>query len=80
MMQMAGTFAEFERAMLRERTKAGLDAARLFKVHAATVPRLPNSGLRQMACKVLRQTICKVTPLAAIEAREGDSVVGSLRR
>lgn len=28
MMQMIGAFAEFERAMLRERTKAGLDAAR----------------------------------------------------
>jgi DNA invertase Pin-like site-specific DNA recombinase len=29
MMQMVGAFAEFERAMLRERTRAGLDAARL---------------------------------------------------
>jgi DNA invertase Pin-like site-specific DNA recombinase len=29
MMQMVGAFAEFERAMLRDRTKAGLDAARL---------------------------------------------------
>lgn len=28
MMQMVGAFAEFERAMLRERTKNGLDAAR----------------------------------------------------
>jgi DNA invertase Pin-like site-specific DNA recombinase len=28
MMQMVGAFAEFERAMLRDRTKAGLDAAR----------------------------------------------------
>lgn len=28
MMQMVGAFAEFERAMLRERTNAGLDAAR----------------------------------------------------
>jgi len=28
MMQMIGSFAEFERAMLRERTKHGLDAAR----------------------------------------------------
>ena len=28
MMQMVGVFAEFERAMLKERTKAGLDAAR----------------------------------------------------
>lgn len=28
MMQMVGAFAEFERAMLKERTKAGLDVAR----------------------------------------------------
>src|SRR6202049_3465985 len=28
MMQMVGAFAEFERAILRERTKAGLDSAR----------------------------------------------------
>lgn len=28
MMQMVGAFAEFERAMLRERTKVGLDSAR----------------------------------------------------
>jgi DNA invertase Pin-like site-specific DNA recombinase len=28
MMQIIGTFAEFERAMLRERTRSGLDAAR----------------------------------------------------
>jgi DNA invertase Pin-like site-specific DNA recombinase len=28
MMQMIGSFAEFERAMLRERTRAGLDSAR----------------------------------------------------
>ena len=27
-MQMVGAFAEFERAMLKERTKVGLDAAR----------------------------------------------------
>ncbi len=80
MMQMVGAFAEFERAMLRERTKAGLesarqngriggrrpklsaeqrgeitrmvssgektaaDAARLFKIHPATVSRLPSRG------------------------------------
>src|ERR1017187_10361092 len=77
MMQMVGVFAEFERAMLRERTKAGLesarregriggrrpklspqqqaeirrmvstgdktaaDASRLFRIHPATVCRLP---------------------------------------
>jgi DNA invertase Pin-like site-specific DNA recombinase len=84
MMQMVGAFAEFERATLKERTKAGLDAARqdrqvggrlpkltpqqqleirkmvskggktaadaawLFKVHRATVSRLPTRGLRQI--------------------------------
>jgi len=40
MMQMIGAFAEFEKAMLKERSKAGLDAARLFKIHPATVSRL----------------------------------------
>jgi DNA invertase Pin-like site-specific DNA recombinase len=96
-MQMVGAFAEFEKSMLKERTKAGLDAARqegriggrrptlspqqqaeirkmvskgrktaadaarLFKVHPATVSRLLARGLRQIACKVLRQIICKVT-------------------
>jgi DNA invertase Pin-like site-specific DNA recombinase len=76
MMQMVGAFAEFERAMLRERTKAGIatarsegrvggrkpkltaqqqseivkmvwrgertaaDAARLFRVHPATISRV----------------------------------------
>ena len=39
-MQRVGAFAEFERAMLKERTKAGLNAARLFKIHPATVCRL----------------------------------------
>jgi DNA invertase Pin-like site-specific DNA recombinase len=36
MMQMVGAFAEFERAILRERTKAGLDAARKRGVHRRT--------------------------------------------
>jgi DNA invertase Pin-like site-specific DNA recombinase len=40
MMQIVGSFAEFERAMLRERTRTGLDAARLFRVHPSTVVRL----------------------------------------
>ena len=42
MMQMVGAIAEFERAMLKERTHAGktaADAARLFGVHPATVSR-----------------------------------------
>jgi len=39
-MQMAGAFTEFERALLQERTTAGLEAARLREVHPATVSRL----------------------------------------
>ena len=38
MMQMLGSFAEFEREMIRERTKAGLDAAR---ARGATLGRKP---------------------------------------
>ena len=37
MMQMLGAFAEFERAMLRERTKAGLESARRQGASAAAV-------------------------------------------
>jgi DNA invertase Pin-like site-specific DNA recombinase len=33
MMQMVGAFAELERAMLKERTKAGLEAARSFPIN-----------------------------------------------
>src|ERR1043166_6085435 len=85
LMQMVGSFAEFERAMIRERTQAGLlaaraggriggrrpklspqqqaaivemvhagrqsqaDAARLFRVHPATVSRLVAAHLQQAA-------------------------------
>jgi DNA invertase Pin-like site-specific DNA recombinase len=95
MMQMVGAFAEFERAMLRERTKVGLDvarregriggrrpklspqqrteirrlvfrgektaadAARLFKIHPATVSRLLSearlTGDRQGASRSRRR-------------------------
>ena len=45
MMQMVGAFAEFERAMLKERTKAGLDAAREEgRVGADAVRSLPISS------------------------------------
>ena len=103
MMQMVGAFAEFERAMLKERTKAGLDAAREEGRIGGRRPKLsdqqqseirkmitqgrqdcrrcsqvvqgsPCNGLTatgaaqfregqpcQIACKDLRQIICKVT-------------------
>ncbi len=96
-MQKVGAFAEFERAMLPERTKAGLDSARwegrigggrpkltaqqqseirkmVSKGRKTARRRCPpiqsppchrlataGAGLRQIACKVLCQIICKVT-------------------
>jgi DNA invertase Pin-like site-specific DNA recombinase len=40
MMQMLGAFAEFERAMIRERTRAGLEAARSRGRHGGRQPKL----------------------------------------
>lgn len=41
MMQMVWTFAEFENAMLKERTKAGSDAAREDGRMSGRRPKLP---------------------------------------
>ena len=40
MMQMLGSFAEFERAMVRERTRAGAEIARIFRLRRATISRI----------------------------------------
>ena len=40
LMQMVGSFAEFERAMIRERTLAGLAAARARGRHGGRRPKL----------------------------------------
>lgn len=97
MMQMVGAFAEFERSMLRERTKAGLDsarregriggrrpkltpqqqaeitrmvsrgektaadAARLFKIHPATVSRLLSQARLAAAKEAKARTRSKAT-------------------
>src|SRR5947209_6432538 len=54
MMQMVGAFAEFERAMLRERTKAGLDSARRQGRIGGRPPKLTpqqQSEIRKMVSK-----------------------------
>ena len=48
MMQMEGTFAEFERAMLRERTQNGLDAARKQGLVGGRRPKLKNHQQDEM--------------------------------
>jgi len=54
MMQMVGAFAEFERAMLRERTKAGLDAARRDGRIGGRPPKLSTQQQAEIQKMVLR--------------------------
>jgi DNA invertase Pin-like site-specific DNA recombinase len=64
MMHMIGAFAEFERAMLRERTKAGLDAARK---EGRIGGRKPKLSERQQA--EIRKMVAKGDKTAAEAAR-----------
>jgi DNA invertase Pin-like site-specific DNA recombinase len=64
MMQMVGAFAEFERAMLRERTKAGLDAAR---ADGRIGGRRPKLSLQQQT--EIRRMITRGDKTAAYAAR-----------
>jgi DNA invertase Pin-like site-specific DNA recombinase len=56
MMQMVGAFAEFERAMLRERTKAGLDAARKQGRIGGRRPKLRPNQQDEIVSMVLKGT------------------------
>ncbi len=53
MMQMVGAFAEFEREMIRERTKAGLDAARKEGRIGGRRPKLRQDQRKDVADNVL---------------------------
>jgi DNA invertase Pin-like site-specific DNA recombinase len=53
MMQMVGAFAEFEREMIRERTKAGLDAARKEGRIGGRRPKLRQDQQKDVADNVL---------------------------
>jgi len=53
MMQMVGSFAEFEREMIRERTKAGLEAARAEGRIGGRRPKLSNEQKKDIADNVL---------------------------
>ncbi|MFT5685109.1 MAG: DNA invertase Pin-like site-specific DNA recombinase [Myxococcota bacterium] len=54
MMQMLGAFAEFERSMIRERTLAGLEAARARGSHLGRRAKLTPAQKRH-ACELLEQ-------------------------
>src|SRR6266571_2759597 len=64
MMQMVGAFAEFERAMLRERTKAGLESARR---EGRIGGRRPKLSLQQQA--EIRRMVSRGDKTAADAAR-----------
>jgi DNA invertase Pin-like site-specific DNA recombinase len=64
MMQMVGAFAEFERAMLRERTKAGLESARRDGRIGGRPPKLNNQQQTEIV-----QMVSKGTRTAAEAAR-----------
>ena len=70
MMQMVGAFAAFERAMLRERTKAGLDAARqLSPQQQAEIRRMVSKGGKTAADAALLFNIHPAT-VSRLLARE----------
>src|SRR6516225_10766114 len=64
MMQMVGAFAEFERAMLRERTKAGLESARRDGRIGGRPPKLNNQQQTEIV-----QMVTKGRKTAADAAR-----------
>jgi len=55
MMQMVGAFAEFEREMIRERTKAGLDAARKEGRIGGRKPKLNKNQREDIADNVISE-------------------------
>src|ERR1035441_6200096 len=74
MMQMVGAFAEFERSMLKERTKAGLDAAREEGRGGGRRPKLtPQQQLE------IRKMVSKGTKTAADAARLLDATIFAVR-
>ena len=55
MMQMVGAFAEFEREMIRERTKAGLDTARKEGKIGGRRPKLNQDQRKDIADNVISE-------------------------
>lgn len=52
---LIGVFAEFERSIIRERTRAGMKAAQKKGVHTGRPPRLSDAEIREIRAKVERE-------------------------
>jgi DNA invertase Pin-like site-specific DNA recombinase len=81
MMQMVGAFAEFEREMIRERTKAGLEAARKEGRVGGRRPKLRDDQQRDIAENVLsgRKTGADMARLYNVSTATISRIVTKLR-
>lgn len=81
MMQMVGAFAEFERAMIRERTSAGLAAARAEGRIGGRRPKLDAAKRREIAESVVsrRKTGAEMARLFAISQPTVSRIVAQHR-
>lgn len=79
MMQMVGSFAEFEREMIRERTRAGLEAARSEGRIGGRRPKLSNEQKKDIADNVLsgRKTGAQMARLYNVSQATVSRVVSS---
>ena len=82
MMQMLGAFAEFERAMIRERTRAGLQAARAQGRHGGRRPKLTPVQRGEIVDMVLsgRKTAADVARLFGVHPATVSRLISRARR
>ena len=82
MMQMVGAFAEFERAMIRERTSAGVAAARAEGRIGGRRKKLDDSKRREIAESVLwgRKTGAQMARLYDVSQPTVSRIVGEYRQ
>src|SRR3954452_2503557 len=82
MMQMLGAFAEYERAMIRERTRAGLQAARAQGRHGGRRPKLTPAQRGEIGDMVLsgRKTAADAAPLFATPPATVSRLISRARR
>ena len=82
MMQMLGAFAEYERAMIRERTRAGLQAAWTQGRHGGRRPKLTPAQRGAIVDMVLsgRKTAAEVARLFGVHPATVSRLISQARR
>lgn len=82
MMQMLGAFAEFERAMIRERTRAGLEAARNQGRRGGRRPKLTTAQCREIVEMVTsgRKSAAEVSRLFGVHPATVSRLLSRARR